>query len=159
MCRTAYTNLWNVSIFGENDTVAVGGKSKMHTTTCPATGDWYSRFDKGSHKRMGDLTFQDSSWSPELLMEVMKEFESDWTVVSTGTMADTVRRNREGKIIFPALMGGLSYVLALRGEELPLMDLAETRINTQTGLNNQRKKHGVIALLGRLKTKLGKNII
>jgi hypothetical protein len=38
--RTAYTDVWNVSIFGENDTVAVGGKSKLHMTTSPAMGDW-----------------------------------------------------------------------------------------------------------------------
>jgi hypothetical protein len=37
--RTVYTNLWNISVFGENEAVAVGGKSKMHTTTSPAMGD------------------------------------------------------------------------------------------------------------------------
>jgi hypothetical protein len=153
--RTAYTNLWNVSIFGENETVAVGGKSKMHTTSSPAIGDWHTRFDEGSHKRMGDLTFQDASWSPELLVEVMKEFESDWELLKAGTMSDAIKRKREANAIFPALMGELSYVLALRGEELPLLDLAGTRINTQTGLSNPRKKHGVIALLGRFKNEIG----
>jgi hypothetical protein len=46
-------------------------------------------------------------------------------------------------------------VLALRGEELPLADLAGTRINTQTGLRNPRKMHGVVALLGRFKNEIG----
>jgi hypothetical protein len=153
--RTAYTNLWNVSVFGENETVAVGGKSKMHTTTSPAMGDWYSRFDKGAHKRMGDLTFQDSSWSPELLGDVLAQFESEWGELEGTVMTNGARRKKESELIFPALMGELSYVLGLRGEELPLMDLAGTRINTAKGKVHPRTKHGVVALLGRFKNEIG----
>jgi hypothetical protein len=153
--RTAYTNLWNVSVFGENETVAVGGKAKMHTTTSPAMGDWYSRFDKGAHKRMGDLTFQDSSWSPELIAQILVEFESEWEVVEGTVLTKSVRKRKEGELIFPALMGELSYVLGLRGEELPLMDLAGTRTNSARGKVHPSTKHGVVALLGRFKNEIG----
>jgi hypothetical protein len=74
--RTAFINLWNVSVFGENETAAVGGKSKMHTTTSPMMGEWLSRFDKGALKQMEDLSIQDAAWTPELLTEVLCEFET-----------------------------------------------------------------------------------
>jgi hypothetical protein len=137
------------------ETVAVGGKSKMHTTTSPAMGDWYSRFDKGAHKRMGDLTFQDSSWSPELLAEVLGEFEGEWDELEGTVMTNGARRKKEAELIFPALMGELSYVLGLRGKELPLMDLAGTRINSAKGKLHPKTKHGVVALLGRFKNEIG----
>jgi hypothetical protein len=153
--RTAYTNLWNVSVFGENETVAVGGKSKMHTTTSPAMGDWYTRFDKGAHKRMGDLSFQDAAWSPELLIEIMAQFEIEWEELEGTVMTNGTRRKKEAEMIFPALMGELSYVLALRGEELPLMDLAGSRINSARGKVHPKISHGVVALLGRFKNEIG----
>jgi hypothetical protein len=104
---------------------------------------------------MGDLTFQDATWSPELLLEVMKVFEAEWDALKGVMCSDAVRRRREGEMIFPALMGELSYVMGLQGEELPLIDLAGTRNNTRMGLQNPRKKHGVVALLGRFKNEIG----
>jgi hypothetical protein len=115
-------------------------------------GDWYTRFDRGSHKRMGDLTFQDATWSPEVLVEVMKQFESDWAMLKVGTMSDAARRKRERDIILPTLMG------ELQGEELPLMDPAGTRNNTQTGLGNPWMKHGVVHCWVDSRMKSKKNI-
>jgi hypothetical protein len=155
--RTGFTNLWNVSVFGEKETVAVGGKSKMHTTTSPTMGDWYSRFDKGAHKRMGDLSIQDAAWTPDLIMEVLIEFEADWERVEGTVMANAERRKQEAEMLFPAIMGEVSYVLGLRGEELPLMDLAGTRKNSARGRLHPTRKHGVVALLGRFKNEIGEN--
>jgi hypothetical protein len=144
-----------VSVFSEHKTVAVGGKSKMHTTTSPAMGDWYSRFNKGAHKRIGDLSFQDAAWSPELLIKVLAQFEAKWEELEGTVMTNGVRRKKEAKLIFPVLMGELSYVLALRGEELPMMDLAGTRLNSTKGKVHPKTTHGVVALLGRFKNETG----
>jgi hypothetical protein len=147
--RTAFTNLWNVSIF------AVGGKSKMHTTTSPAMGNWYTRFDKGAHKRMGNLSCQDASWTPELMTEIMIEFKRDWSALMIEELRTSERRKKQVEILFPALMGDISYVLGFRGEELPLMDLIGTKCNTDRGKIHPKTKHGVIALLGRFKNEVG----
>jgi hypothetical protein len=129
----------------------------MHTTTSPAMGDWYSRFDKGAHKRMGDLLFQDLSWSPELLIEVMAQFEGEWDELEGTVMTNGARRKKETELIFPALMGELSYVLGLRGEELPLMDLAGTRLSSAKEKVHPKTTDGVVALLGRFKNEISKN--
>jgi hypothetical protein len=153
--HTAFTNLWNVLIFGEDETIAVGGKCKMHTTTSPAMGNWYTRFDKGAQKRMGDLSCQDASWTPELMTEIMIEFERDWSALMIEELWTLERRKKQAEIVFPALMGDISYVLGLRGEELPLMDLIGTKCNTNWGKIHPKTKHGVIVLLVRFKNEVG----
>jgi hypothetical protein len=152
--RTSFNNLWNVSTHGQSQTVAVGGKSKMHSTSTPGMGDWFSRFDKGVHNRMGDVSIQDAVWTPELFGEIMSEFEKDWEELHQGEACQDMRL-AESLLIFPALMGMIQYVLGLRGEECPLMDLYGTKVNTAKGMSHPTNPHGVVALLGRFKGETG----
>jgi hypothetical protein len=110
---------------------------------------------RGLTKGWGDLTFQDSSWSPELIAQILAEFESEWQLLEGTVLTNTVWKRKEGELIFLALMGEISYVLGLRGEELPLMDLAGTRTNSARGKVHPKTKHGVVALLGRFKNEIG----
>jgi hypothetical protein len=55
----------------------------------------------------------------------------------------------------PALIGVIQYVLGLRGEDCPLMDLLGTRTNTVAGKRHATEPHGVIALLVRFKGEQG----
>jgi hypothetical protein len=52
-------------------------------------------------------------------------------------------------------MGVIQYVIGLRGEECPLMDLLGTRTNTVAGKRHATEPHGVVALLGRFKGEQG----
>lgn len=98
---------------------------------------------------------QDAAWVPELISEVLDEFESDWEELEGTVMTNVEHRKQEAEIEFPAIMGEVGYVLGLWGEEIPLMDLAGTWVNSARGKLHPTKKHGVVALLGRFKNEIG----
>jgi hypothetical protein len=127
---------------------------KSCVTNNPVKSQWHERFLLGMHKRMGDKVKQDEAISIDQMVALMGVFERDWENV----MKDTRRTsNQVREILFPALFSVLAYCGALRGEELPLMDLEASRDFTASGLEHpvESKKHGVIALHGRFKNELG----
>jgi hypothetical protein len=88
------------------------------------------------------------------MVELMEMFERDWEKVMRK------RRRTAGEIrevLFTALFSVLAFCGALRGEEVPLMDLEATREFTSSGLEHPdvSKIHRVIALHGRFKNELG----
>lgn len=64
------------------------------------------------------------------MMEIMIEFKRDWDALIIEELQTLTQRKKQAETLFPALMGNISYVLGLRGEELPLMDLVGTKRNT-----------------------------
>jgi hypothetical protein len=52
--KTALGALWEVSLQAKEETVMVRGMAKSHTTASPVKSQWFERFLKGMHKRMGD---------------------------------------------------------------------------------------------------------
>jgi hypothetical protein len=108
------------------------------------------------HKRMGDKVKQDEAISIEQMLALMDVFERDWEKI----MKDKHRTGDQVReVLFPALFSVLAYCGALRGEEVPLMDLEATKEFTGSGLEHpdEAKRHGVIALHGRFKNELGEN--
>jgi hypothetical protein len=120
----------------------------------PCKLQWYEKFLLGMHKRMGDKTKQDEAISIEQMVALMDKFEEDWKK-SLENQNATPSEVRE--VLFPALFSVLSFSGALRGKEVPLMDIAATREFTASGLEHHvaEKRHGVIALHGRFKNELG----
>jgi hypothetical protein len=103
---------------------------------------------------MGDSIKQDEAISIEQMVALMEIFEKDWIVV----MKNGERTNNQiREVLFPALFSVLAFCGALRGEELPLMDLGATKEHTDSGTTHPEvsKMHGVIALHGRFKNELG----
>jgi hypothetical protein len=155
---TALGALWEVSVHSKEETVMVKEMQKSYVTANPVKSQWYERFLLGMHKRMGDSVKQDEAISIEQMLALMEMFERDWQKV----MAD---RNRTAgqvrEILFPALFSVLAYCGALRGEEVPLMDLEATKEFTASGMEHteEEKKHGVIALHGRLKMNWANSVI
>jgi hypothetical protein len=155
--RSVFSNMWHASVEGGQDAVAVRNTSKLIQTSCPTFGEWFERFGLGLHKRMGDVVRQDRAVSVDVMRALMEEFEKDWKVVT-----ERGGENEEvEKILFPALFAIVAYVVALRGEEVPLMDVAGTRnhfskaINTVPNEDGETMAHVVIALLGRFKGEKG----
>jgi hypothetical protein len=151
---TALGALWEVSIESKGETVMVRDMLKSYVTSNPIKSQWYERFLLGMHKRMGDKVKQDEAISIEQMVALMDVFERDWEKV----MKDKHRTdNQVREILFPALFSVLAFCGALRGEEVPLMDLESTREFTMSGLEHPdvAKRHGVIALHGRFKNELG----
>jgi hypothetical protein len=152
--RSFFFNYWNVSVKGSQlDTVAVRETTKLIVTSSPTNKDWFERFLKGMHCRMGDTHHPDLGISIEIMVELMKQFERDWRAVEKN------QRDWRGKkrVIFPALFSIVAYCGALRGEEVPLMDLVGVRRHHYEGMNHPQaeKRHTLAALLGRFKTETG----
>jgi hypothetical protein len=151
---TALGALWEVSVRSKEETVMVKDKLKSYVTTNPVKSQWYERFLSGMHKRMGDNVKQDEAISIEQMLALMEMFENDWRKLGRD------KHKAPGKVrevLFPALFSVLAYCGALRGEEIPLMDLEATREFTASGLEHpkERMRHSVIALHGRFKNEVG----
>ncbi len=118
---------------------------KLTVTECSTYGNWFSKFMKGMHKRMGDDVRPDRALSHEILVEIMKLVEKDW---GEAPQHNKLKAALEGAFYL------IAYCLALRGEEVPLVELAGIRKHwAQARAHN--KPHIVIALLGRFKHEIG----
>jgi hypothetical protein len=154
--RSGFSNMWEASLEGAEDRLSTKGTVKMVQTTCPTNSPWYDRFSLGMHGRMGDCVKQDMALSVGVMGALMWTFELEWQELAS-TMAGPVA---VGKVLFPALFSVIAYVVALRGEEVPLLDLAGTRNHFESAVNTPEdggvcQRHAVIALLGRFKGETG----
>lgn len=142
--KTAYANVWRASLRGGEGAVISRDTVKLFTTTCPTHGDWFERFSKGMHARMGDLVIQDLGISIEQMHALMERYETRWTNARGN-------RNLEGNALFPALFSIVCFCCALRGEEAPLMSLLGTRLYLESGEKHRTLPHVVVPLCGRFK--------
>jgi hypothetical protein len=151
---TALGAMWEVSVQSKEESVMVKDMMKSYVTTNPVKSQWYQRFLVGMHKRMGDQTKQDEAISIEQMIALMEKFEQDWAKL---IMHQRRTPNQVREVLFPALFSVLAFCGALRGEEVPLMDLDATKEFTLSGMEHpdERKKHAVMALHGRFKNELG----
>lgn len=155
--RSTFSNMWHASKEGGLDAVAVRDTSKLIQTSCPTFKDWYERFSLGLHKRMGDNVRQDKAVSVKVMLELMSSFDKDWVEMTRrGAPEKDLRR-----VLFSALFCVVAYVVALRGEEVPLMDIAGSAnhfskaVSTPPDEDGVDCAHAVIALLGRFKGEKG----
>jgi hypothetical protein len=151
---TALGALWEVSVKSKEETVMIKDMMKSYVTTNPVKSQWYERFLAGMHKRMGDQMKQDEAISIEQMVELMNMFEKDWNKLLRNLQRSP---NQVREVLFPALFLVLAFCGALRGEEVPLMDLDATKEFTASGLAHpeEGQKHAVIALHGCFKNELG----
>jgi hypothetical protein len=155
--RAVFSNMWSASLEGVKDTVAVRDTVKMSQTSCPTFGTWYEKFGLGLHKRMGDVVRQDQAISIEVMLALMDKFEAKWQALERTQVPSPA----VAKVLFPALFSVVAFVIALRGEEVPLMDLAAARNNfvqavmTPPDDEGTVMAHAVIPLLGRFKGEHG----
>ena len=144
--RTAFANVWRASVNGGDDAVISQNTVKMHHTSCPTHGEWFTRWSKGMHERMGDLVKPDLAISIAQMLALMENFETRWK--------DAVTREQKRWVVFPALFSVIAFCCGLRGEELPLMSLSGVRRHLRRGLEHPTMPHVVVALLGRFKTEI-----
>jgi len=123
----------------------------MFQTLCPTLGDWFEQFTLGMHKQMGDKVKLDEAISMETMLELMRIFERDLEKTQTGSL------EAQAEVLFPALFVVLGYCAALRGEEVPMMDLKGAKTLFEMGINHpdEALQHVVIPLTGRFKNETG----
>jgi hypothetical protein len=142
--KSAFANVWRASLRGSDGAVVSRDTVKLFHTTCPTHGEWFERFTKGMHERMGDKVKQDLAISIEQMHALMERYESRW--VSAGD-----NRELQKGVLFPALFAIVCFCCALRGEEAPLMSLTGTVLHAEEGARHPTLPHVVVALLGRFK--------
>jgi hypothetical protein len=95
---------------------------------------------------MGNIVWPDQALSHDILKEVMLILEDEWA---------RVHERKRLEVALEGMFCILEFTLALRGEEIPLMELKGIMKHWDQG-QRHTTPHDVIALLGRFKTELGK---
>jgi hypothetical protein len=113
---------------------------KLTVTKCPTYCKFFERFMRGMHKRMGEIVRPDRALSLEVLLQIFKTLELEWT----DPHIDLFSLAMEGAFYL------IAFCCALRGEEVPLTDLYGVSAHWEAGQTNPTK-HVVVALLGRFK--------
>ncbi len=143
--RVAVSNIYHASVEGHGATVMVKDTKKLIVMECPTYSGWFEKCMKGMHKRLGDEAHPDRALSLEILLEIMKLVEHDWNVCSP---------RKKLKLALEGAFYLIPFTLALRGEEVPLVDLKGLRSHWEQGAN-YKTPHVVITLLGRFKNEVG----
>ncbi len=145
--RSAYSNLWNASLYTLNTGVMQDGQSKLMTTKCPVYHYWYSKMMKGMHERMGDLVVQDQAVSRELQEALMMSLERK--LVNDPT--NYIRWVEIGTYLMMMWLG------ALRGNEAMMADLegCVDMMKESESKQTLTRAYGILVLKGRFKSSIG----
>lgn len=148
--KSSFANMWRASENGSVGAVVVRDTAKLFHSSCPTHGEWFERFTKGMHERMGDKVMQDLGMSIELMHALMSRFDTQWEEAAEDRM-------KQKMVLFPALFVVVAFCCALRGEELPLMRLFETQAHMNESVNHPTMPHVIVVLMGRMKNEISEN--
>lgn len=146
--RAAASNYWRASTLKDDVSVLMRGQTKLTASSSPTNTTWFEYFMLGYHKRVGNVCRPDKAVSIELMLALMNRFEEQWKSAEGDRLA-------EKEVVFPALFALCAYVASLRGEEVPLLDLEQTREKTALGISHPTNPHVVLTLSGRFKNEIG----
>ena len=140
--RTAYGNFWRASV--ESPTSALvssmeDGK-KFVASDCPTDSFWYSRFTRGLHERVGDLIIQDLAISKDVMLEIMLIIER--------RLVENPNDTRNIELGYFCLV---SWLAALRGNEVMYSNLGETNKLLELAKGNRAAPHAPLVLQGKFK--------
>lgn len=144
--RSSFSNIHKASKEGHRGAVLMKDTVKMSISSCPTDGLFFEKFTKGCHKRMGDIVIPDRALSVDILVEIFNSLEGEWGAVMTDR--ERWRLALEGCFYI------ISFVCALRGEEVPLTNLAGIREHLEES-GRHKAPHVLVALLGRFKNEHG----
>ena len=142
--RSAYSNAYQASAGALEGMVIAKDMRKLAVTKCPSHGNWFERFAKGCHRRMGDCLIPDRALSVDILLEMFQMMEKEWV--------------QSGYNSFELALEGALYIVgfccALRGEEIPKADLYGTLTHFDAS-GKHKTPHVIVALIGRFKGESG----
>jgi hypothetical protein len=146
--RSALSNVYHALLEGQQATVMAKDTRKLVVMKCPTYGEFFERFMKGMHKRMGEDVRPDKAISIQLMKELSRQLEEEWV----NDMANRFRIAMEASFYL------MAFCCALQGEEVPLADLFGT---ARYWLEGERHvtPHVVIPLIGRFKGETGERML
>ena len=137
------TNTSQASVGGLGNSVGAYERNKLWISTAVSHQFWFSRFMIGIHKRVGEVRRQDEAFTIEIIQEVKKLLEMEWTGLAA---EDLVERKRVAEMGVWFIVG---FCCGLRGEEMMLIELAGTRNSLENMVGGQG--HFKLVLSGRTK--------
>jgi hypothetical protein len=144
--RSAFSNAYHASAQGQDAMVMAKDTRKMTVTKCPTYGLWFEKFMRGCHKRMGEIVKPDRALSTAILLEILNILELEWANHPTKRF----QISHEGAFYV------IAFCCALRGEEVPLVDLFGVKKHWSRS-TSEDPPHVIVALLGRFKGEIGEN--
>ena len=127
-------------------TVSSGDRGGQFFTGSPTNSFWFRRFMTGCHRRMGDVWIPDRAATLEEVKSALVILESD-----LADMQETAGNHRALEVVVTGALVVIGYTAALRGEEIPQVDLGMLRKYWAEGRDYARKSHVPLALVGRFK--------
>jgi hypothetical protein len=143
--RTFYTNFYGATPQGalEANRARSAGNEPLRGT--PTNSPFFKRFLQGAHKRMGDLWIPDRALTIEQLLAAQDILEDEWSNLSPRDEGKKYRIAATGCLIT------VGFSAALRGEELPKLDVEDIMRRWHGAVEHPSHQHCPIGLRGRFK--------
>ncbi|KAL7570987.1 hypothetical protein ACA910_002610 [Epithemia clementina (nom. ined.)] len=142
--RSAVSNFVHTTPHGVGaSTIGHGEHGGQFFSGSPTNSQWFKRSMSGCHQRMGDVWVPGKAVTLEEILVSLEILQDECVQLGHG------QRRLEVALAGAMLVAG--YTAALRGEELPLIDIGMIRKYWAEGRDYQRKPHVPLALVGRFK--------
>ena len=132
-------------------TIGSGESGGQVFTNSPTNSLWFRRFLLGCHKRMGDVWIPDRALTVDELHVALEILEEGWG------KSGLEFNERLGIALTGALLV-IGFTAALRGEEMPQIDLGPMNRYWEEGDRHPRLKHVPLVMLGRFKQTVGEKL-
>ena len=124
-------------------TMGTGDRTALMFTSSPTNSFWFKRFMAGCHRRMGDVWIPDRAVTLEEVLCGLSILEKEWANFPQG--------QRKMEIALTGALVVIGFCAALRGEEIPQVDVGLLRKHWEEGVNCSSVSHVPLALAGRFK--------
>jgi hypothetical protein len=149
--RSHMSNFVHTMPTGLGATSVVDDRKGRTVTVSPTNSDWFKRFMRGCHRRMGDVWIPDRALTIRELLCCQTLLENDW---------ELFKGDAHGKLKMAltavSLIGG--FTAALRGEEIVRMDLGAIRKHWNESMEHPDAPHVPLMLAGRFKREVGEKL-
>ena len=150
--RSALSNYTHTTPGGVGwSTIGSGESGGQVFTNSPTNSLWFRRFLLGCHKRMGDV------WIPDRAITV-DEIHVALGILEEGWGKSGLEFGERMEIALTGALLVIGFAAALRGEELPQIDLGPMNKHWEEGDRHPRLKHVPLVLVGRFKQTVGEKL-
>lgn len=150
--RSAMSNFVHATPAGVGlSTIGSGESGGQVFTNSPTNSLWFRRFLLGCHKRMGDVWIPDRAITVDEIHVALSILEESWG--KTGlAFGDRLEISLTGALLV------IGFTAALRGEEMPQIELGPMIKYWEEGDRHPRLKHVPLVLVGRFKQTVGEKL-
>lgn len=149
--RSHYSNYYHTLPNGTGLTTIADGRGTATFTGSPTYCYWFRRFMTGCHRRMGDTWLPDRATTIDEILHAYIILEEDWA-----KFQEDRDMQLQTALAAMILVGGFSG--ALRGEELPKIELGAIRKHWEEAIHHPRSPHVPLVLSGRFKQTEGEKL-